>query len=655
MAKDLLKKRLGQYFSGSKVAGLLVDLCAPGSADHVIDPMAGIGDMLKAVIEYGVPPANVFGIEIDPQVGLQCKDRISPGQVFIGDAFSLEPYSSFHNRAWDLVITNPPYVRYQTLGKHEGGSIALKSGEEVRRSLREIVKRLDHLTNEEKVCFQDIIASYSGLSDLAVPSWILCAALTRHGGQLAMVVPESWMSRDYALIIKYMLFKFFDLKYVVEDLNAAWFPDALVRTNLIVAERVRMRRTFQDLADSYFKNIRLASTLAGDSSLVERLSYDGHAGREAFRSLLCSNSDVSGDGFELKRIAMADFVSEMVSSPVFRKLVSRLEPRLQVISVPAFPKELRDVLGESLAPLTDIGAWGFKVGQGLRTGANRFFYGKLVRSEEDVDYLRVDDIFGDKVIPVSRKYSLPVLRYQSELSDGYIVSKDALSYRLLYIQEDFFNADGTLRNPSDMPLYQHIIEAEHMTIWSGGKPTRFPELTAVKPNIRGPGNKTMRRSWFMLPELARRHLPQLCISRVNHRNIKCFLVPQREVVVDANFSTLWMDVLDETKVYAMFALMNSLLIHAYLETIATIMGGGALKVEASHIRRLLVPFPTGETVSSLARLGKHLAESGSSEHASAKLEIDRLVIRFATGRSESEIQYERLQSFLLSKVNARQR
>jgi type I restriction-modification system DNA methylase subunit len=46
----LAKKRLGQYFSGKKVADLLVAICVPTFDTSVIDPMAGNGDMLVAAI-----------------------------------------------------------------------------------------------------------------------------------------------------------------------------------------------------------------------------------------------------------------------------------------------------------------------------------------------------------------------------------------------------------------------------------------------------------------------------------------------------------------------------------------------------------------------------------------------------------------------------
>lgn len=656
---NTIKKRLGQYFSGSKVANLLVDICAPTCFDRVIDPMAGIGDMLDASIQYGVPSANVCGIEIDPVAGMKCKEKISSGKVFIGDAFSLEPYSFFERKAWDLVITNPPYVRYQSIGNYEGGGFVLKNATETRHSLSKIVNTLEHLSDEEKACFQKIIRNYSGLSDLAVPAWILCAALTKHDGQLAMVVPESWISRDYALIIKYMLLKFFDIKFIVEDMNSVWFPDALVKTNLLVAKRVKFRSSILDIGDAKYKYIRLNSGLAGETSLIEKLSYNGQNGYKAFRSLVYSGNDVSMDGFELKHITMSDFISEMTASPVFDKLLSKLEPRSQSISATTIPKELRDVIGEDFLPckLADIRSWGFQVGQGLRTGANKFFYAKVVKTEGDIDYLAVDSIFGNKIIPVSHRYSLPVFRYQSELSDSYVISNEMLSHRLLYIQEDFFTVYGTLQNPSDAPLYKHITEAEQMTIYSGGKATRFPELTAVKPNIR-PANSSgnsRQRFWFMLPELAKRHVPQLCISRVNYKNVKCCLIAQDGIVVDANFSTLWTDSEDKRKVYALFAVMNSLLIRAYLELIATVMGGGALKIEASHIRRLLLPFPTEETISSLFMLGKRFAECNPTERGIVQSEIDRLVMRLVTGIADPQNQCGKLQAFLHSKINARQR
>lgn len=659
MTDATTRKRLGQYFSGNKVANLLVNLCALTGKEFVIDPMAGVGDMLTAAIQSGVPAENTSGIEIDPDAGSRCKKRITPGNVYIGDAFSSEPYLALRRMAWDLVITNPPYVRYQSMGRFESDGIHLKSAKETRRSLSELVDGISHLDENEKTCFKQIIRNYSGLSDLAVPAWLLCAALTQEGGRIAMVVPESWISRDYALSIKYMLLKFFDIEYIVEDLNSVWFPDALVKTNLLVAKRVRYREELNKMGDSIYKHIRLGARLIGENSLVEKLVVNGKEGYEALDSLLNSKGDVSGKDFEIRHIHFSTFLSEMSNSQAYEKLLKKLEPHIKNVTKIAIPKELKEAIGSDILStnLIELGAWGGQVGQGLRTGANKFFYTELSKSESAVDYLVTDKIFKEKIVPVAQKYSLPAFRYQSDAFDGLVISKSMLSHRLLYIQEDFYNANGHIQNDADAPLAEYIAIAENTPIEINGRLTYFPELSAVKPNIRNVETLggLMRRHWFMLPVLTNRHTPQLCIARVNHKNARCCLISDEGIVVDANFSTLWVLTGGKQKVYAMFALLNSTWTQSYLETIATVMGGGALKVEASHIRKLLLPLPTDELIESLSLLGKRLSEENSTENSNIISEIDHAVLRSLLGSSNTHEKLVALRVYLQSKVNARQR
>lgn len=651
------KKRLGQYFSGAKVANLLIDLCAPTTSNLVIDPMAGTGDMLAAAIRSGIPAENTCGIEIDPEAGSRCRKRIKPGNVYIGDAFSPEPYTALGHTAWDLVITNPPYVRYQSIGGFEGEGILIKSAKETRQCLSELVNGISQLDKHEKKCFQQIIRHYSGLSDLAVPAWLLCAALTKVGGRLAMVVPESWISRDYALSIKYMLMKFFDVEYIVEDLNSLWFSDALVKTNLLVAKRVKFRESLNEIGDSVYKHIQLGAGLIGESSLVEKLKINGREGRAALKSLI-DNGEVSGEDFEVRQAHLSSLLSEISASPIYGKFMKKLEPHTNNVMPVSIPKELQQVIGGDVPStnLTEIGAWGVKVGQGLRTGANRFFYAKLYRSEGAMDYLVTDRIFGERILPVAQKYALPAFRYQSDVLDRAVISKAMLSHRLLYIQEDFYTDDGNLQDAADAPLEKHIREAAGMTINSCGRSTRFPDLSAVKPNIRiseAPGK--LLRHWFMLPTLTNRHTPQLCISRVNYKNARCNLIADEGIVVDANFSTLWMVTGGKHQVYALFALLNSTWTHAYLEAIATVMGGGALKVEASHIRRLLLPLPTNELITMLSFHGKRLAEEGPSENSNNIYEIDRTILRSLRDGLDLQEKCVAFRNYLQSKITARQR
>lgn len=115
---QLRRKRLGQYFTGPRLARLLAALSEAEQVGQVIDPMAGTGDMLQAVHAIS-PQSELFGVEIDPQVAARCLNALSVAdakhtQVITGDAFDWQTLSRLPPRPFDLVITNPPYVRYQS-------------------------------------------------------------------------------------------------------------------------------------------------------------------------------------------------------------------------------------------------------------------------------------------------------------------------------------------------------------------------------------------------------------------------------------------------------------------------------------------------------------------------------------------------------------
>jgi len=649
------KKRLGQYFSGDKLAELLVSLVTLSASDTILDPMAGIGDMLTAVVNVGVFPDKIYGIEIDPKAGKRCKNRLPLSDIHIRDAFSVKTYRALGCTVWDCIITNPPYVRYQSMDRFTSPGLLLKSSKETRQSLRDIINELTHLENDEKAFFLEIAKHYTGLADLAVPSWILCAALLGSGGKLAMVVPESWISRDYALSVRYMLLKLFNVEYVIEDLNSAWFPEAQIKTNLLVAKRVKMRVSLDELDKLTYTHIKLSESLIGDNSLVENMEYDGQSGYSAFKTFITSDSESSGNGYERKCIPLKSIYMEIASSVGFRKLLSRLNHSERKAAI-YIPKEIQDILGVSISStvLARLDAWGFNVGQGLRTGANKFFYTKLLRSEEDIDYLLTDEIFDTTIINVSKKYSLPVFRYQNELTESLVIKKGELLHRLIYIPENFYSSEGVLCDSDDVQLEKHIRNADVLTYESGGRTVRFQDLSAVKTNVKIEEGKCIRH-WFMLPALAKRHMPHLCISRVNYKSKKCYFIADDNTIIDANFSTLWMDAKNEKIVFAMFALMNSTWTQSLLEAISSVMGGGALKVEASHLRSLILPAPTIELIEDLSALGKQLAGDEPFGVCDTILEIDRVVLMALLNVQDVNKQYLAIRNYLEKKLCDRKR
>ena len=237
------RKELGQFFSGLRLGRILVHLSIEQETRTVLDPMAGHGDLLDAAWEVAgqrsIRLERLDGIEIDNTTAATCRDRLAalpvsndrPESLIVaGDAFDPETVNRVPVHSYDLVITNPPYVRYQGRENSGSGTNTTRSG------LENVIDR--NCQDESRLLWKVLVNGYSGLADLSVPAWILAAFLVRPGGRLALIVPATWRSRDYADVIRYLLLRFFDLETVVADTQPGWFSDALVRTHLIVARRL---------------------------------------------------------------------------------------------------------------------------------------------------------------------------------------------------------------------------------------------------------------------------------------------------------------------------------------------------------------------------------------------------------------------------------
>jgi len=115
-------------------------------------------------------------------------------------------------------------------------------------------------------------------------------------------------------------------------------------------------------------------------------------------------------------------------------------------------------------------------------------------------------------------------------------------------------------------------------------------------------------------------MPAIVLARVNGSTPAAYLNPGNALVVDANFSTLWPSAADAVDPKAMLALLSSSWVAAFLELIGTVMGGGALKVEATHLRRLLVPAPEEAARTKLSHLANPLLVGDDHEFPHAAID-----------------------------------
>ncbi len=669
------RKRLGQCFTGMQTARILSAISLKASHKRIIDPMAGHGDLLHACAERASrlkSSIQITGVEIDQSLtdlGLLrmmacCQEYGFPPPIYKrADAFQPATWNLCGDSVpYDLVITNPPYVRYQTLSQRsiEDGSEILDASS-TRRLLAVTADQWSH--DLESPLFRELIRAYSGFADLSVPSWLLCGLLTRPGGTLALVVPQTWLNRDYAKVIRYFYLRFFNPIMVIQEFGRRLFKDALIPVSLVVGHRLNPPEVLVPISHRKKTNaatqfIELGSEAATPESHVgsafPRTDPEG-----AFVEWISAPHAKAPPGIKRFVIPLQLQRDEVLAAcrdnAWFNRLETTMEPRLVKRSKPdtGLPPTLTMHIPKRLLKCTQpLSATPVRVGQGLRTGCNSFFYVDELPGHGNNGFVRVrtSKLLGEQEMSLPASILLPVLRRQGELT-GMRIDAGILRGRVLDLRDfqmpdtqrshkrqAFMSITETLRtHMMPIDLVRYIKEAEQTKAGKEPSLQLIPQLSAVRTN--GSSQKTNRREthlprrqWYMLPSFSARHRPQLFLPRILHNQPLFYLNDSPPVIIDANFSTLW----SEDKLWtsqAVFAIMNSTWVQLCIEAIASPMGGGALKVEATHIRRIPLPQLDPHALDQLTGLGSHLeaAEPIGGPATAIIARIDRLVFSCLSG------------------------
>lgn len=661
---EIRRKRLGQYFSGLPVSKLLVALAARHDMRTVVDPMVGKADMLVASKSVLPNVTHVDGIEVDPLAHGDCKKVLRQlqgvdAQCFLGSAFDWTQISALRVEGYDLCATNPPYVRYQAQREGAGSSARLPSATEVRTGLVDCIKRMQTLSPADRDAFLVLAEHYSGLSDLAVPSWILCAALVKVGGTLAMVVPDAWLNRDYASVVQYLLARWFRVEYIVEDAHAAWFPDAQVKTTLLVARRIPARASVSYWDKEEYLHMVLPSSLATADSLVGRSDLGNKKQPELgfakmAASVLKGSRESLLPGVLWHKVKIADKAAAAVARGRGEEWFRCLEPEAPANDSNCYflPPVLAGWFGD-YRDFTNLSEIGVEVGQGLRTGANEFFYAEVTKVGAQASHVRLSKLFDSASVSIPSACVPRVVRKQSDLPEGFAIDPAAikgvaLAFHGWALPED---AGAAKAKPLPHSAADHIRVAARTSIDGPGSKL-LPLLTAVSPNVRASNGRTgaPARFWYMLPDFAPRHRPDLFIARVNAQRPRILLNPNRTALVDANFSTVWVREKAVVSPYALLAFLNSSVAALLFEHLGSVMGGGALKLESTHVRTMPVPRLSPKCWQVLDVLGKKLAEAGGEK---VLRRIDAEVCKAMFGADEAADKVTALHNAISQRQSAR--
>lgn len=708
---DALRRRkdLGQFLTPEPIAALACAAAVDLGSTRVIDPSSGGGSMLAAALERGrllgrLP--RVCGIEIDPVMAERSRclvhemfPRIRTAEVRRADAFlevagvirgSKGPYFG----AFDAIVGNPPYVRHQSLGAllalapkpvvssfqqltpHASAAKLMdtiirtclvarlldpgdRTPARIGRAARELFQDSTRVADPTNATWVRLVASYSGLSDLALPMWLMTWLLAKPNGRVAYVTTGSLKNREYGRLLRYFMLRFLRPELVVEQEGNSWFPGAQVTTSLMVFVARDAREAAVPLSDRHetraTRVVRVArsSNLANPETLRAAAGIDGTLAESASCVIKAMRDGRESSHWNSREVSEREAAEELLagSDPNIRRLEGLNDHR--VFSVARDPTRSALVPGElrlaltgfiarPLATLADLGA---VANQGLRTGANDFFYVEVLEDDPRSAFVtvRLGPALTSAATRLPRNIVHTAVRFQRELAwpvvdprrCRYAALVTAMgahprdyatligypkSWRRAWAAQGMFRLDRVSARLIDLGERAHHGPEERRT--------RIPELTAVKTNATAPrptdGGIPRRPTWWYTLPIHPRHVGPIVIPRVNAGRMRAHLNPRR-LLVDANFSTV---TIAEDRVDALFALMNSTWVDTNIEYLATPMGGGALKVEAAHLGRVALPSLDATEWATLGEIGRRLCASPSES-----ADLDSYVAKLVAGES----------------------
>ena len=203
---------MGAYYSSQQAADFLCRWAIRSPADCVFDPSFGGGVMLQVAARYLAADGSrqLFGAEVDAVSFAyhqpQLKQTLPDCQLIQDDFFNINPAEL---PAFDVLIGNPPYIRFQRFYKQSRDKALVRA--------REQGVRLNKFTNAWAAFL------------------IHSCAFLKPGGRLAMIVPAEIGHAGYARpVLQYLKDTFRSLTLL--SFSTPLFPEIHQDTVLLLAD-----------------------------------------------------------------------------------------------------------------------------------------------------------------------------------------------------------------------------------------------------------------------------------------------------------------------------------------------------------------------------------------------------------------------------------
>lgn len=203
------KKLRGGFYTPEPIASFILKWGINGSSDYdILEPSCGDGVFLEQLKEQNYSFQSVTAIELDEEEAEKSEQINLDDKTVINTDFHL--YCNETTEKFDLVVGNPPYIRYQYFDKEQ--------------------------QEEAAQIFKKAGLKYSKLTNAWVSFVVGSSLLLKEKGKIGFVLPAELLQVSYAKPLRGFLAHFYN-KINIISFEKLVFPDIQQEVVLLLCEK----------------------------------------------------------------------------------------------------------------------------------------------------------------------------------------------------------------------------------------------------------------------------------------------------------------------------------------------------------------------------------------------------------------------------------
>ncbi len=234
LAVELAKNKYGQYFTPEIIADFMINLANINEKTKILEPSSGEGVFIDLLLKKGY--RNITAYELDENLINEKHYKIVRNESFV---------SAKIEKKFDLVIGNPPYIRWKNLEKELKQELAV-----------------NHLWNKY----------FNSLCDYSYVFILKSIEQLNDNGQLIFITPEYWLNTTHSVTLRNYMMQHGYFEEIYHFNETPIFENVTVSIIIFKFIKSRNKKPFINLT-KYYANKKLTTTILSDLKEKKNINF----------------------------------------------------------------------------------------------------------------------------------------------------------------------------------------------------------------------------------------------------------------------------------------------------------------------------------------------------------------------------------------------